>query len=389
MEFCRIYEVTNRSNFEKGDFLFALRELRALVVEMVLATDMSCHFQQIKAMKSFLQQPEGIDKPKALSLLLHTADISHPAKNWHLHHRWTSSLLEEFFQQGDKESDLGLPFSPLCDRKSTMVAQSQIGFIDFIVEPTFTVLSDMTEKIVSPLIEEASRSDLAVFRRSSLNNATPSDGKRSSVKSTGSEGSTSLHCSLHSVDFRSFKASWNEEVQKNRDKWKTQATKDLEEKAKKDAEDKKAQEEAEGTKAQEEEEGTKAQEEAEGTKTTDAEQAKPSQADESSKADKPSQSNEPSQADEPSQSDKPSQAEAGQKDPVEQQPKVEEGDKDPGGRESQPKSTPKNGAATPNAPNAESRQRERNGSEEDRKSNHSNSPPPLAVLAAASTSHTN
>lgn len=35
------------------------RELRALVVEMVLATDMSCHFQQVKAMKNFLQQPEG------------------------------------------------------------------------------------------------------------------------------------------------------------------------------------------------------------------------------------------------------------------------------------------------------------------------------------------
>nr|XP_046228123.1 calcium/calmodulin-dependent 3',5'-cyclic nucleotide phosphodiesterase 1C-like [Scatophagus argus] len=75
------------------------RELRTLVVEMVLATDMSCHFQQIKAMKSLLQQPEVIDKPKALSLLLHTADISHPAKCWNLHHRWTTSLLEEFFRQ--------------------------------------------------------------------------------------------------------------------------------------------------------------------------------------------------------------------------------------------------------------------------------------------------
>uniref|UniRef100_A0A3Q1IUN7 Phosphodiesterase n=1 Tax=Anabas testudineus TaxID=64144 RepID=A0A3Q1IUN7_ANATE len=142
-------------NLSKDDW----RELRALVVEMVLATDMSCHFQQVKAMKNFLQQPEGIDKPKALSLLLHTADISHPAKSWDLHHRWTTSLLEEFFRQGDKEAELGLPFSPLCDRKSTMVAQSQIGFIDFIVVPTFTVLTDMMERIVTPLIDEASHSD--------------------------------------------------------------------------------------------------------------------------------------------------------------------------------------------------------------------------------------
>lgn len=52
---------------------FPCRELRALVVEMVLATDMSCHFQQVKAMKNFLQQPEGsVDVPA------HTSCSSHP-----------------------------------------------------------------------------------------------------------------------------------------------------------------------------------------------------------------------------------------------------------------------------------------------------------------------
>ncbi|XP_050181087.1 dual specificity calcium/calmodulin-dependent 3',5'-cyclic nucleotide phosphodiesterase 1C isoform X14 [Myiozetetes cayanensis] len=225
------YEHTGTTN----NFHIQTREFRALVIEMVLATDMSCHFQQIKAMKNALQQPEGIDKPKALSLLLHTADISHPAKAWELHHRWTTSLLEEFFRQGDKEAELGLPFSPLCDRKSTMVAQSQIGFIDFIVEPTFTVLTDMAEKIVTPLINEASHSDMSGFRRSSLNNISPSEVKRSSVKSTGSEGSASLNCSILTVDFKCFKATWTEVVQQNREKWKAQATK--EEKAKKEAEE--------------------------------------------------------------------------------------------------------------------------------------------------------
>uniref|UniRef100_A0A671PH68 Phosphodiesterase n=1 Tax=Sinocyclocheilus anshuiensis TaxID=1608454 RepID=A0A671PH68_9TELE len=219
-------------NLSKDDW----RELRVLVVEMVLATDMSCHFQQVKAMKNFLQQPEGIDKPKALSLLLHTADISHPAKNWDLHHRWTTSLLEEFFRQGDKEAELGLPFSPLCDRKSTMVAQSQIGFIDFIVVPTFTVLTDMTEKIVTPLIEEATSSGLAGFRRSgSL--ITTGDAKRSSVNSSGSDGSGSHSCSLLTVDLKNFKAIWNEEVSLNREWWKTQAAKETEEKAKREQEE--------------------------------------------------------------------------------------------------------------------------------------------------------
>ncbi|XP_040594225.1 calcium/calmodulin-dependent 3',5'-cyclic nucleotide phosphodiesterase 1C isoform X3 [Mesocricetus auratus] len=219
-------------NLSKDDW----REFRTLVIEMVMATDMSCHFQQIKAMKTALQQPEAIEKPKALSLMLHTADISHPAKAWDLHHRWTMSLLEEFFRQGDREAELGLPFSPLCDRKSTMVAQSQVGFIDFIVEPTFTVLTDMTEKIVSPLIDETSQTGGTGQRRSSLNNINASDAKRSGVKSSGSEGSAPINNSVIPVDYKSFKATWTEVVHINRERWRAKVPK--EEKAKKEAEEK-------------------------------------------------------------------------------------------------------------------------------------------------------
>ncbi|ELV09436.1 Calcium/calmodulin-dependent 3',5'-cyclic nucleotide phosphodiesterase 1C [Tupaia chinensis] len=177
-----------------------------------------------------------IEKPKALSLMLHTADISHPAKAWDLHHRWTMSLLEEFFRQGDREAELGLPFSPLCDRKSTMVAQSQVGFIDFIVEPTFTVLTDMTEKIVSPLIDESSQTGGTGQRRSSLNSISSSDAKRSGVKSSGSEGSAPINNSVIPVDYKSFKATWTEVVHINRERWRAKVPK--EEKAKKEAEEK-------------------------------------------------------------------------------------------------------------------------------------------------------
>ncbi|XP_032452833.1 calcium/calmodulin-dependent 3',5'-cyclic nucleotide phosphodiesterase 1A isoform X9 [Nasonia vitripennis] len=135
-------------NLSKEEF----REFRTLVIDMVLATDMSFHFQQLKNMKNLLSLAEpSVDKSKAVSLVLHCCDISHPAKRWDLHHRWTMQLLEEFFRQGDKEKDLGLPFSPLCDRNNTLVAESQIGFIEFIVEPSMQVCSDMLETILAPL----------------------------------------------------------------------------------------------------------------------------------------------------------------------------------------------------------------------------------------------
>lgn len=40
------------------------------------------------------------------------------------------------------------------------------GFIDFIVEPTFTVMTEMIEKIMAPLMEEACLLGLEGFRRS-------------------------------------------------------------------------------------------------------------------------------------------------------------------------------------------------------------------------------
>lgn len=128
------------------------RELRTLIIDMVLATDMSFHFQQLKNMKNLLTLADPVvDKSKALQLVLHCCDISHPAKKWDLHHKWTMLLLEEFFRQGDLERELGLPFSPLCDRNNTLVAESQIGFIEFIVEPSMAVCSDMLEVILAPI----------------------------------------------------------------------------------------------------------------------------------------------------------------------------------------------------------------------------------------------
>ena len=77
-----------------------ISEFRNLVIEMVLSTDMSSHFQQIKTMKSLLNHADlSVDKAKAMSLILHCCDISHPAKQFDIHHRWTTLLMEEFFRQ--------------------------------------------------------------------------------------------------------------------------------------------------------------------------------------------------------------------------------------------------------------------------------------------------
>ncbi|XP_046866730.1 calcium/calmodulin-dependent 3',5'-cyclic nucleotide phosphodiesterase 1 isoform X2 [Drosophila willistoni] len=220
------------------------RELRTLIIDMVLATDMTCHFQQLKTMRNLLTLQEAtIDKSKALSVVLHCCDISHPAKQWGVHHRWTMLLLEEFFRQGDLEKELGLPFSPLCDRKNTLVAESQIGFIDFIVEPSMSVLSDMLEYILgpiapvlkpkpSPLLEEGA--DGAQDQNSGAAGSGPVESKRDTEAKTGDGTITMARKSLptgsNTAKF-TIPKPWLGCLVENKKIWKEQAIKDAEARA--------------------------------------------------------------------------------------------------------------------------------------------------------------
>ncbi|KAH8266587.1 hypothetical protein KR018_001834, partial [Drosophila ironensis] len=209
------------------------RDLRSLIIEMILGTDMTNHFQQMKAMRNLLTIQEAtIDKQKALSLVLHCCDISHPAKQYGVHNRWTMLLLEEFFRQGDLEKELGLPFSPLCDRNNTLVAESQICFIDFIVEPSMGVLSDMLEYILAPispmtkhkpatLLETDPSGSLAVGMAGSVIAGTPTMSTRDASISMARKSIVSSTGTKFSIP-----KPWLSCLAENKKIWKEQAVKD-------------------------------------------------------------------------------------------------------------------------------------------------------------------
>lgn len=218
------------------------RELRTLIIDMVLATDMSFHFQQLKNMRNLLTLAEpSVDKSKAMSLVLHCCDISHPAKKWDLHHKWTMLLLEEFFRQGDLERELGLPFSPLCDRNNTLVAESQIGFIEFIVEPSMAVCSDMLETILAPIAPITNNNN----NNSSLSNkaiaSVSEDNATNTLSVPGGDGSGGSSCSEAIVSAKGkseetkiecekptrfkIKKPWTTCLAENKKIWKDQAVK--------------------------------------------------------------------------------------------------------------------------------------------------------------------
>lgn len=138
-------EINILANLSAPDY----SELRSLVIGMVLGTDMSLHFEQLKTVKASLVNPDTntFDPTKCMPFILHCADICHPAKEWSVHKKWTDRVMDEFFQQGDAEKALGLPFSPLCDRNTTVIPESQVGFINLILAPALEICGDVFDRL--------------------------------------------------------------------------------------------------------------------------------------------------------------------------------------------------------------------------------------------------
>ena len=67
-----------------------------------------------------------VDRIQVLQNMVHCADLSNPTKPREVYIKWVGRIMEEFFQQGDKERAQGLDISPMCDRENATVAKSQV-----------------------------------------------------------------------------------------------------------------------------------------------------------------------------------------------------------------------------------------------------------------------
>ncbi|KAL4457029.1 hypothetical protein ABPG74_014667 [Tetrahymena malaccensis] len=138
----------------------AYKNVREAIIQMILKTDMNQHFTSLAQLKGRLASNEfdakAADKSLCLNTLLHAADVSNPFKPFHIYQEWTHRVLNEFWIQGDVERQRGLPLSYLCDRYTTNIAKSQIGFIDFIVQPYFETICQFIPELLNymPLFEQ-------------------------------------------------------------------------------------------------------------------------------------------------------------------------------------------------------------------------------------------
>jgi hypothetical protein len=78
---------------------------------------------------------------------LQIADIGHSSKTGRLHMQWSKLIVEEFFQQGDKEKAGGMKASAFMDRDSEDTPKNQVRRRDDDDEETVQrPYRDRTEK---------------------------------------------------------------------------------------------------------------------------------------------------------------------------------------------------------------------------------------------------
>ncbi|XP_069484519.1 cGMP-inhibited 3',5'-cyclic phosphodiesterase 3A isoform X1 [Ambystoma mexicanum] len=126
-------------NLEHVEF----KRFRFLVIEAILATDLKKHFDFLAEFNAKVNEEVGPgidwtnenDRLLVCQMCIKLADINGPAKTKDLHLQWTEGIVNEFYEQGDEESSLGLPISPFMDRSAPQLAKLQESFITHIVGP--------------------------------------------------------------------------------------------------------------------------------------------------------------------------------------------------------------------------------------------------------------
>uniref|UniRef100_A0A250YLB9 Phosphodiesterase n=1 Tax=Castor canadensis TaxID=51338 RepID=A0A250YLB9_CASCN len=150
---CNIFK-----NMERSDY----RMLRQGIIDMVLATEMTKHFEHVnrfvnsvtkplaaleenevqemnkdqEAIATMLRTPESRTLIKRM--LIKCADVSNPCRALDHCLEWAARISEEYFSQTDEEKQRDLPVvMPVFDRNTCSIPKSQISFIDYFITEMF------------------------------------------------------------------------------------------------------------------------------------------------------------------------------------------------------------------------------------------------------------
>uniref|UniRef100_H3B373 Phosphodiesterase n=1 Tax=Latimeria chalumnae TaxID=7897 RepID=H3B373_LATCH len=149
----------NKCNIFKNIDRTQYRTLRQAIIDMVLATEMTKHFEHVNKFVNSINKPmaaiesEGSDCECPASMknsmesrllikrmLIKCADVANPCRPLDLCIEWAGRISEEYFAQTDEEKRQNLPVvMPVFDRNTCSIPKSQISFIEYFITDMFDV----------------------------------------------------------------------------------------------------------------------------------------------------------------------------------------------------------------------------------------------------------
>uniref|UniRef100_A0A667X6M5 Phosphodiesterase n=1 Tax=Myripristis murdjan TaxID=586833 RepID=A0A667X6M5_9TELE len=147
----------SKSNIFKNTDRNQFRTLRQAIIDMVLATEMTRHFEHVNKFVNSINKPmaaiedESSDSEGQANfrnspenrllikrMMIKCADVANPCRPLELCIEWAGRISEEYFAQTDEEKRQGLPVvMPVFDRNTCSVPKSQISFIDYFITDMF------------------------------------------------------------------------------------------------------------------------------------------------------------------------------------------------------------------------------------------------------------
>ena len=120
----------------------AKRKFREIVIELILATDVSKHKVHYQGLSDL--QGTGINWDNAshrltvLKNLMMMSDLNNESRSFEISQKWGPLVQEEFYRQGDREREGNLPIDPMMER-TAVVEKEQQGFIKFLCLPLYQI----------------------------------------------------------------------------------------------------------------------------------------------------------------------------------------------------------------------------------------------------------
>ena len=130
--------------------------LRAMLIALVLSTDMSQHLELLTAFKNTEFGPGMGESKKLLFMkaLLHSADMGNAVRAFKAAHTLSQSVQREFAEQVTAEREMGIPSAPHMDPANSQVAWNlEANFIDYVCLPLWVRLSEAVPALAPCIVQ--------------------------------------------------------------------------------------------------------------------------------------------------------------------------------------------------------------------------------------------